>query len=298
MLKARTGENTALSAVFDVLPYKLVSELKAIMASRRKFAESICEIRIRCDGPSTVVLSGESLPLITRLDREDFDGVIARATEGSMYAFRDTVEDGYIAMPHGVRVGVVGEAKYDGGKMRVSEISYMVFRIPSGKCEFAEELCELWQTVGGNMLIASKPSGGKTTALRGIARVLGGGRYGKRVVVVDRRCEFRREDYSSSTVDLLFGYERSTGIEIAIRTMSPDVIIIDELTTDADSRAVYSALGAGVCVIASAHAESEEDVRQRACLEPLMSNGFFSSVTFLRKKDGVFGFDFVRLRGK
>ena len=172
----------------------------------------------------------EKIPLFSTLKRNEAEALVNLLCEGALYAHRDTLASGYVTMRGGVRVGICGFARYEGGRLvGVSEMRSLVFRIPGGDCEIADELFSAFSEVRRGMLIYSPPGIGKTTALRSLAASVGGGSNPRRVCVVDERCEFCDEDYADCEVDILKGYKRGVGIEIAVSVTGPQVIIVDEI---------------------------------------------------------------------
>lgn len=146
------------------------------------------------------------------------------------------------------------------------------------------------------MLIISPPGGGKTTLLRSLARYIGSYKdNGLRTVIIDERCEIDRDDYRESKVDVLSGYKRHDGIEIAVRTMSPEVIMCDEIFSGDDSDALTGALGAGITVFATAHGGSLSDVMKRDCIRRLVELGAFSTLVTVTRDGGEFGYKTERL---
>ena len=125
------------------------------------------------------------------------------------------------------------------------------------------------------MLIYSPPGVGKTTALRALAATLGRGKSPLNICVVDERCEFDPENYTAHTVDILRGYKRREGIEIATRTLSPDLIMMDEIGAD-DGENILSVVRCGVPIIATAHGGSRDEILARPSLSGLISCGAFS----------------------
>ena len=196
-------------------------------------------------------------------------------------------------------MGIGGHAGYDGGRcVGVNDVSALVFRIPSATSEFAEELYLSWLRDGkGGMLIISPPGGGKTTTLRSLAGYVGTSRDGGvRTVIVDERCEIDRDDYLDSQVDILSGYKRHDGIEIAIRTMSPEVIMCDEIFSERDADALIGALGAGITVIATAHGSSKNDIMQRDGIRRLVELGMFDTLVTVTRESADFGYTKERLK--
>ena len=286
-----------LSMLFGYLPSDVVREIEGISQSVRNFADTLSEIRLRAYGASSLVISGRNYPLMAVLDTDDVRECFERLSEGAAFTRRDSIGVGYIPIGRGIRVGVGGVAAYDGGKLvGVGRISSLVFRLPAARCDCAEALFRDWQRLGGeNMLVVSPPLGGKTTVLRALAGYIGSGADAKRVVAVDAREEFDPEDYRGTTVDLLSGYRREVGIEVALRTMSAEVIIADEIASVEEANAILSATGTGVTVITGAHAASFSDIGRRECLAPLIASGAFDCAALLSSRGGVYGYEIARL---
>ena len=256
-----------------MLPARLRSEIERLAVGRAASLSGIREIRLRREGACAMLYERTLLPL-SRATAEELDGIVAALCDGCVFAHRDTISMGYISMEWGVRVGVVGTCKYEGVSLvGISEISSLVFRIPSGECEFGEELYRLYTAHSPRgMLIYSPPGVGKTTALRYLAGRLGAGDGARCVAVVDERCEFLREDYERASVDILRGYKKRLGIEIATRTLSAETVILDELGAD-DVASIMDVMRFGVPFIASAHAGSVEEILKKPGMRPLFESG-------------------------
>ena len=282
---------TAFDIAISFLPDEIREKIKEYISSRRTSERSVGEIRLRAAGPSSLVVMGENVSLGISLGREALAEVFKRVCGGAIYAHRDDVCRGFITLEGGVRVGVSGHARYEGGVMMgVTDVSSLVFRLPTGKCSFADELYREWLLGDGGMLICSRAGEGKTTAIRSLAGLIGSGERPRRVVVVDERCEFDPEEYSHSHVDILRGYRRATGVDIAVRTMSAEVLIVDEISTSEDSYAMLSALGAGVDVIATTHAVSLESAFARECVRGLIKEGLFGRICVIKRAGTRFCF--------
>ena len=244
----------------------------------------ISEVRVRCRGVSAVVIGGVNRSLGVCIDEDGIKDIFKRVLGGAVFPHRDDVCRGFISLEGGIRVGVAGRARYEGTNMvGVNDITSLVFRIPTGACSFAYRLYCEWLMIGGGMLICSRAGEGKTTAIRALARLIGSGERPRRVVAVDERCEFDVSDYSDSHVDILRGYRRALGVDIAIRTMSAEVVMVDEISSHDDARAMLSSLGAGVTVIATAHARSLGDALKRDYIRELVDGGLFSSICVIER---------------
>ena len=271
--------------VFTYLPPRQREEIWRLAESRGAF-ESISEIRMRAMARSSFLISGERIYLSTSVTKEDITKCVSLMCEGALYARRDGISEGYVTLEGGVRVGICGQARYDGGRLvGISNITSLVFRIPTGSFFNIRELFDAWKSTERGMLIYSPPGVGKTTALRSLAAQIGSGR-GSEVAVIDERCEFLHEDYKLSSVDILRGYRRSEGIQIALRTLSPDVIAVDEIGRLSEAEAMLESLNSGVKIIATAHAGTLEELKRRANMQPFFKNGIFDVLVGIYLENG------------
>lgn len=273
----KSGNEERLMDALVSLPSEMSAEVLRIARGRCGGLSEIREISIRRDGRCSILHGRESIPLISRISAEQINQTAKNLADGALYAQRDNIASGYITLRGGIRVGICGYAKYDGDKLvGVSEIRSLLYRIPGHSCEFREELFSTYlEGIGSGMLIYSAPGVGKTTALRALAGFIGGGINPKRVAVIDERCEFDENDYSSCDVDILKGYKRRAGIEIATRTLAPEVIIIDEIGAD-DGTAILDVVRCGIPLIATAHAGSLNELLSKRSLKDLIEIGAFN----------------------
>ncbi len=278
-------EKDKCDRVISMLPQRVGEEILRICRSRHGGTLGIREIRLRAGGACSVKFRCETVRLLSSPNREEMAELVHRLSDGALYAHKDSICSGYISVEGGIRVGLAGTARYeDGTAVGISDIRYALFRFPSGECEFAAELVKaFWESRG--MLIYSPPGVGKTTALRALASALGGGERSIRVAVIDERFEFDPDDYLACDVDILRGYKRREGIEIATRTMSPDVLLIDELGAD-DAAGICEVVRCGVPTVATAHASSLEELRARRALESILRSGAFDTYVGISYEGG------------
>ena len=278
------------------LPRSIRDEIYHFALGRVGGLGEIREIRIRARGRCSILYKNESIPLLQSVESDDMEKIIYRLCEGSLYAHRDNIASGYIPLGLGVRVGVCGVARYEQKRVvGISEPGSLVFRIPGHRCEFGDELLAVWEsgtTLG--MMIYSPPGVGKTTALRTLVGHIGSGRESRRVAVVDERCEFSPEDYSDCEVDILRGYKKREGIEIATRTMSPEVLVVDEVGID-EGDAIAGAVRCGIPIIATSHASSREELYSKAQLAGLLERGAFDLFVGISRSGGAYALSVDRI---
>lgn len=253
------------------------------------------EIRLHCGRRATLTSAGRNIPTSAVLTRQEMDRTLTRLCEGSVYAFRDTIAEGYIGLRGGVRVGVCGRAALSGGKIcGVYDIDTLVIRIPHPSPLLGGEIADFIRKNGftSGVLIYSPPGVGKTTLLRSLAKMMSTGENAVRVSVIDTRGEL---GYSlgdpSLCLDILSGYPKHIGISIAARTLSPQVIICDEIGNRAEADAICEAQGCGVPLIATAHASSVCELLARSGMNLLHKTGCFGAYVGI-SRSGNFGFSY------
>lgn len=281
----KTLKENKTERAMALLPENLRSEIMRLCACRSGGLSALSEVRLRAGGVCSALIGGECVVLYSSLGDSEMADLVVRLTGNALYAHRDSISSGYLTLDGGIRVGLCGLAKYDGqGMVGVSEMGSLVFRFPRGECAFENELFAVWREgVGTGMLIYSPPGVGKTTALRSLAGKIGRGNTARRVCVVDERCEFCKEDYRLAQVDILRGYKRCDGLDIAVRTMSCEVVMIDELGADDASR-IVNAVRCGIPLVATAHASSFDEIRNKASLRPLMDCRAFEVFVGIRRE--------------
>lgn len=247
-----------------------------------KYEENeLLEIRLRADRPMTVTTSSGNQPTGLTLSEQELSETVSRLCDGSLHAYGDTIRQGFIPLPNGCRVGVCG--RFSGGE--VTAISSLSIRIPRTVKGIGAALCRRLLTIpGGGMLLYSPPGEGKTTLLRDIAATLSSPPYLCRVALIDSREELYRADAFRHTIaDVYIGYPKAMAMELAIRTMTPQYLICDELGAE-EAESILALQNAGVPLIASAHACSLEALWQRPAMKQLREAGVFALFVGLRRE--------------
>jgi len=260
-----------------------------ILRKASLFGSRLSEIRVYKNSSVVLVCAGKNIPTSILIDESEFNGIVASLCDNSLYAHSDTMRDGFIYTKDGLRAGVCGRAVLENGKISVlSEITSLCIRIPNRYPGTADDLLPYILGDGclNGMLICSPPGIGKTTVLRELAVCLSETTLALRVGIVDTRFEIGY-GLSGRSMDIFSGYPRAIGIDIALRTMAPQILICDEIYGAEDSEAVFRCKNAGVAMIASAHAGSLKEVTEKAELNPLFESGVFHTVVFLFRESGT-----------
>lgn len=273
-------------AVEAVLPPALGDALRKLPI------EAPEELRLHADRTATVTAAGRDLPTGVVLDRAGIKEVLLRACGGSLYAYRDTILQGYLVMPGGIRVGVCGSAAVENGRViGVSEVTGLMFRLPHTVRVDASPILELLRSGSllHGVLIYSPPGVGKTTLLRAVTRAAA---KEWRTVAVDTRGELAPSlGGTELKLDILSGYPRAIGLEIAVRSMAAQIAVCDEIGGMRDAQAILSAANRGVPLIATAHAASAEDLLRRQDMRLLHRAGVFCAYVGITRAAGC-GFSY------
>lgn len=271
----------------------LPSRVRVEIINAAKKLDRVEEIRLHCGRRATLTSLGKNVATPAVLTRSEMDSVIMRLCEGSVYAYRDTIAEGYISLRGGIRVGVCGRAALSSGKIcGVYDIDTLVIRIPHPSPPLGKEIIELMNESGftSGVLIYSPPGVGKTTLLRSLAVMLASGKDARRVSVIDTRGELAYSlDSPTLCVDLLSGYPKHVGLTLASRTLGPEVMICDEIGSRAEAEAICEAHNCGVPLIATAHASSVRELLGRSGMGMLHRAGTFGAYVGI-SRTGKFSF--------
>lgn len=235
-----------------------------------------------------------------RVSSTDIQEVVTRMSNYSLYAFEEEVRGGFLTIAGGHRVGIAGHVVCETGNVRtIRPISSLNIRIAKEKKGCADAVLPKIRRRSAicNTLIISAPGVGKTTLLRDCIRQLSYGtkeQPGLRVGVVDERSELAscymgqpQNDLGPRT-DVLDGCPKPEGMRLLLRSMSPQVLAVDELGSMADYEAVEYALHCGCCLIGTMHGESLEELKKKPHLFRWLNEGFFERYVFLQKQaDGT-----------
>ncbi len=289
--------------VVESLPVRVYERICELVRGGRARATEISEIRLRVCGDSSVTALGENISLGVSVSAGEIAECVTSFCRGSVYAHMDTIRSGYICTRDGLRVGVCGTLAADGRAVsEITSVNIRIAHIIRGVCERLLKLCYEAPRIK-SLLIYSPPGIGKTTVLRELASRLGG-ELSRRVALIDTRGELYIEKMFSGTMcDVLSGYPRAKGIEIATRTLSPEVIICDELGDIEEATQLLSAQNTGVPIIASAHASDLKGLLSRPNIRMLHEAGIFSGYVGLSRErvngrmGRCFSFDYTPYEG-
>ena len=254
--------------------------------SRSKYHISdICEIRLRAGQPIVLETTRGRFPLDRKATTEEIADCIKSFCHYSLHSYERELREGYITLKGGHRAGFCGSAVLRDGHIdtvkNISSINIRIAREIPGAADPLEQT--VFDSDFRGLLIAGRPMSGKPTVLRDLCRIIGNKH---KLAVIDTRSEIAatyngvpQNDVGACT-DVLNGYPRSEGMEIALRTLSPEYIACDEITGEADFAALC--LNTGVKHIFTAHCSSIKQAES----SPIVGSGAISHIAFLGGKPG------------
>ena len=294
---------TSMKELLKIFSLKLRTILKNV---KIKY-DDLQEIRLRINSPLLIIYENMEY-FITEygeLSINPDNGIIVTNNEiretmeyisnYSLYAFEDEIRQGFITIAGGHRIGIAGKIIVEDNEIKgMKHISFINVRLahqvkgcadPVLPYIIDKENQDIYHT-----LIISPPRCGKTTLLRDLIRQLSDGNEymaGMSIGLVDERSEIGacymgcpQNDLGMRT-DVLDCCPKAKGMMMLIRSMSPEIIAVDEIGSKEDLEAIDYVIGCGCKLIASVHGSSIDDIREKPLLGELVDKKLFDRYVIL-----------------
>ncbi|GAA0121330.1 MAG: stage III sporulation protein AA [Clostridium argentinense] len=288
--------------ILDILP-KTIRDIVENAVN----VDKLQEIRIKVNRPLYIYSNNKEKFFSYKTSLEEMKYILQKISNYSIYAFEDEIKQGYITIKGGHRVGLCGTVVTENNMVKtIKDIVSINIRVAREIIDCSKEILP-YMLDGNNVLntiIISPPKCGKTTILRDICRVLSTGSSnlnftGKNITIVDERSELGAcykgvpQMNVGDRTDVLDNCPKSQGIIMAIRSMSPQIIICDEIGTSSDMESIIAALNSGVNLITTIHGFDVEDLYKRPVFKEIMENRVFKRAVVLSNKKGVGTIEYV-----
>ncbi|MFI3227337.1 MAG: hypothetical protein R3Y09_07995 [Clostridia bacterium] len=241
-----------MKEIVKILPAELWCEI----CEKQNIIE---EIRIREKQPISIRVCGKMQKIENiSLNLQEIKQILAKAMEFSVHSYMNELKNGFITIKNGHRIGVCGEAVFDNDKItNFKKITSLNIRVAHKSINF--ETTFLNGIEDKNILIISPPNYGKTTLLREICRYLSRKSYN--LSIIDERFEISPRCNLGENIDVLLGVPKFQGVWLMLKSMAPDYIVLDEITTD--TMILNEISNCGVKIIATIHAKDILEIKQR-----------------------------------
>lgn len=282
--------------------------LRKRLASLAENFSDLQEIRLRVNGPLILIIKHKEKMLAKdggicgdlrqayMVTSEDIKSTMALVSDYSMYAYEDEIRQGFITIKGGHRVGIAGKIILENNQIKtIQYISFMNIRIAHQIKGCANQVMPYIVEDGQffHTLIISPPCCGKTTMLRDIIRQMSEDEAGISIGVVDERSEIAAcylgipQNDIGYRADVLDGCPKALGMLMLLRSMSPQLIAVDEIGSRQDMEAIEYVINCGCKLLATVHGNSIDDLMTKPVLGKLVKARIFERYILLNNRGQI-----------
>lgn len=235
--------------------------------------------------PQELGREGKALQTL-RLTPSQMEEILFTLCGGSVHTHQTEIAQGYVTLASGCRAGLGGQFLQTAEQgIVLQELTSVNLRIARKKTiDLPEELRAALQEHFIGMLLVGEPGSGKTTVLRSMAQELA--RQKKLVSVIDERRELfagmPRRTFPGEALDVISGIPKGQAVQMALRTLSPQVLLLDELGGMEEVSALEQGMFSGVDFVATLHAATPEEAVGRPQVQALQVRGAVKVLVWLQ----------------
>ncbi|MCG7311909.1 stage III sporulation protein AA [Priestia flexa] len=265
----------------------------------QRYIDTLEEVRIRIGRPIELTIDSQPVFLSYVVTAEDTLFILNKLSHFSIYMIEEELKKGYVTIEGGHRVGLAGKVITENGHVRViRDVTSFNIRVAKEQIGIAEPLIPLlYQSRWLSTILIGPPQTGKTTMIRDLARMMSTGNRQRKIEavkvgIVDERSEIAGcvkgvpQHTFGTRIDVLDSCPKAEGMMMMIRSMSPNVLIVDEVGSEEDCQAVLEAVNAGVQVFMTVHGYDLFDLNKRPSLKQLIELEVFERYIVLTNENG------------
>lgn len=245
------------------------------------------EFRMCAGQPLIVRANQQEIILWPSLQPTHLEQALQVACRHSIYSHMETLRQGFVTLPGGHRMGVCGfgVAGPNEAIQTIRAPSSLLVRIAR---EFPGCSAEIGSRICASTLIIGPPCSGKTTLLRDLICFLSDHKK-QRIGIADERSELSAAIQGipqlkiGMRADVLLNIPKSEALLMLLRTMNPQWLAVDEITAPRDIEALSQCAYCGVKLLATAHAESMEDLWDRPLYRTMMESRVFKWIVQMQR---------------